>query len=43
MLDARLPLYREVATIVVPTDELTVDEVAAAIIDGLGITRSGTR
>ena len=37
MLDARQPLYREVATIVVPTDELTVDEVATAIIDGLGI------
>jgi len=43
MLDARLPLYREVATIVVPTDELTVDEVASAIIDGLGITRRETR
>ena len=41
MLDARLPLYREVATIVVPTDELTVDEVATAIIDELGITAVG--
>jgi len=37
MLDARLVLYREVATIVVPTDELTIDEVAATILDALGI------
>jgi hypothetical protein len=43
MLDARLPLYREVATIVVPTDELTVDEVAAVIVDGLGIDRAGIK
>jgi shikimate kinase len=37
MLTARLPLYNEVATIVVQTDELTVDEVAAVIVDKLGL------
>ena len=38
MLDARLPLYKEVATIVVQTDELSVDEVVAVIVDKLGLT-----
>ena len=38
MLAARLPLYNEVATIVVQTDELSVDEVAAVIVDKLGLT-----
>ena len=37
MLAARLPLYNEVATIVVQTDELSVDEVAAVIVDKLGL------
>jgi shikimate kinase len=37
LLDARLPLYEQVATIVVQTDDLTVDEVAAVIIDKLGL------
>ena len=37
LLDARLPLYQEVATIVVQTDDLTVDEVAAVIVDKLGL------
>ena len=36
MLAARLPLYQEVATIVVQTDDLSVDEVAAAIVEKLG-------
>lgn len=31
LLDARLPLYREVASIEIATDTLTVDEVAATI------------
>ena len=37
LLDARLPLYQEVATLVVQTDDLTVDEVAAVIVDKLGL------
>ena len=37
LLDARLGLYQEVATLVVETDNLTVDEVVAAIMDGLGL------
>jgi shikimate kinase len=37
LLDARLGLYQEVATLVVETDNLTVDEVVAAIVDGLGL------
>ena len=32
LLDERLPLYREVATAVVETDELTPDEVVAAVL-----------
>ena len=37
LLDARLGLYQEVATLVVETDNLTVDQVVAAIVDGLGL------
>jgi shikimate kinase len=37
MLTARLPIYHEVATIVVQTDDLTVDEVAAVIVEKLGL------
>jgi shikimate kinase len=32
LLDARLPLYREVAAATVETDELTPDEVADAVV-----------
>jgi shikimate kinase len=32
MLDARLPLYREVAAVTVETDELSPDEVADAVV-----------
>ncbi|MGS0687347.1 shikimate kinase [Nakamurella sp. GG22] len=38
LLDARLPLYEEVATISVQTDALTVDEVATVIIEKLGLS-----
>ena len=37
LLDARLPLYREVATIEVPTDEMTVEQVAQVIIAEWGL------
>ena len=37
LLDARQQLYEEVATLVVQTDTLTVDEVAAVIADKLGL------
>ena len=37
LLDARLRLYQEVATLVVPTDDLTVDEVVAVIVEELGL------
>jgi shikimate kinase len=37
LLDARLGLYQEVATLVVQTDNLTVDQVVAVIVDGLGL------
>ena len=37
LLDARLPIYQEVATLVVQTDDLSVDEVAAVIVDKLGL------
>ena len=40
MLAARLPIYHEVATIVVQTDDLTVDEVAAVIVEKLGLAVS---
>lgn len=37
LLDARLPLYEEVATLAVQTDTLTIEEVADVIIDKLGL------
>jgi len=37
LLDARLGLYQEVATLVVETDTLTVDEVVAVIVEELGL------
>ncbi len=37
LLDARMPLYRERAVLEVDTDRRTVDEVAALIIEKLGI------
>jgi len=36
LLDARLPLYREVATVEVDTDNLTPEEIVAAVVDRLG-------
>lgn len=36
LLEARLPLYREVASVEVPTDDLTPDEIVAAVLDRLG-------
>jgi shikimate kinase len=36
LLDARLPLYREVATVEVATDQLTPEEIVAAVLDRLG-------
>ncbi|MET0863525.1 MAG: shikimate kinase, partial [Nakamurella sp.] len=38
MLAARLPIYHEVATIVVQTDDLSVDEVAGVIVEKLGLS-----
>ncbi len=35
LLEARLPLYREVAAVEVPTDDLTPDEIVAAVLDRL--------
>ena len=35
LLNQRLPLYREVATVAVATDDLTADEVVAAILEEL--------
>lgn len=35
LLDARLPLYREVATLEVATDDLTIDQVATVIVEEL--------
>lgn len=44
LLDARLPLYREVATVEVATDSLTPDEVVDAVIAGLDARiEEGTR
>jgi shikimate kinase len=37
LLDARLPLYREVAKLEVATDDLTVEQVAAIIVEELGL------
>jgi shikimate kinase len=36
LLDARLPLYREVATVEVATDQLTPEDIVAAVLDRLG-------
>jgi shikimate kinase len=36
LLDARLPLYREVATVEVDTDDLTPEQIVAAVVDRLG-------
>jgi shikimate kinase len=36
LLDARLPLYQEVATVEVETDTLTPDEIVDAVLDRLG-------
>jgi shikimate kinase len=36
LLDARLPLYREVATIEVATDELPPDEIVAKVLAAIG-------
>lgn len=39
LLDARLPLYRQVATVEVGTDDRTVEEVAEAVLAELGTVR----
>ncbi len=39
LLDARLPLYREVATVEVPTEGATPDEVASAVLAALDPVR----
>jgi shikimate kinase len=39
LLDARLPLYREVAAAIVETDELTPDEVADGVLAALPVER----
>ncbi|HKN99376.1 MAG TPA: shikimate kinase [Pseudonocardiaceae bacterium] len=36
LLDARLPLYREVATVEVATDDLSPDEIVAKVVAALG-------
>jgi shikimate kinase len=36
LLDARLPLYREIATVEVATDELSPEDIVAAVLDRLG-------
>lgn len=41
LLDARLPLYREVAEVEIVTDELTADEVAQAVVMALDEVRAG--
>ena len=42
LLDARLPLYREVAAMEVDTDELTAAQVAARIVDELPVAAHAT-
>ncbi len=39
LLDARLPLYREVATAEIATDDRTAEEVVDAVLTGLGTVR----
>lgn len=41
LLDARLPLYHEVAEVEIVTDELTADEVAQAVVLALDAVRPG--
>jgi shikimate kinase len=41
LLEARLPLYREVASVEVLTDDLTPDEIVAAVLDRLGSRSAG--
>ena len=41
LLDARLPLYREVATLEIATDDRSVREVAALVVEKLGLTPAG--
>jgi shikimate kinase len=36
LLDARLPLYREIAVVEIDTDALTPDEIVDAVLDQLG-------
>ncbi|HEY5878659.1 MAG TPA: shikimate kinase, partial [Nakamurella sp.] len=38
LLDARLHLYQEVATLVVPTDEMTIEQVATVIVEELHLS-----
>ncbi len=38
LLDARLHLYQEVATLVVPTDDLTIEQVATVIVEELRLS-----
>lgn len=38
LLDARLPLYRDVATLEVATDDLTVEQVATVIVEELRLS-----
>jgi shikimate kinase len=37
LMDARAPLYTEVARLIVDTDALSVDEAVEAILQGLGL------
>lgn len=41
LMEARLPLYREVATVEVATDDLTPDEIVTVVVDRIG-ARQGT-
>jgi shikimate kinase len=38
LLDARAPLYREVATVQVATDRLSANQVARAVLEAIGMT-----
>jgi shikimate kinase len=37
LMDARAPLYTEVARLIVDTDALSLDEAVEAILQGLGL------
>ena len=41
LMDARAPLYTEVARLIVDTDDLTVDETVESILGGLGLQAPG--